>query len=136
MTFLPYVLLALLAVLAWYGYQRQAETYEQLVSILERSRDEARHEAQVFRRLVLPVYDKAENSSSSAVSPPQSLGGVPVATSASPAQTPPSNLFNRRVPFRVRFNQARKAMNTKQQKTDALASALEKQSIPQENQHA
>jgi len=127
MTVLPYVLLALLAWLAWYGYRRQGETYEQLIAILERSREEARHEAEVFRRLVLPVYDRAEKVSLAASSSPQPLGGkVATPTPAEPARSSHS-IVDRRIPWRIRFKQAVRWTNTKQKATDTLAAALRTQ---------
>lgn len=132
------LLLATLGI-GWYGFERQAQVYRQLVGILEQQRDEARHEAKVFRRLVLPVYDKAESSlastnvNSAAITSPQPVGGV-LSVAASPLaensvhSSPPQNpLLDRRVPFRIRFKQMSRATNTKQKATDTLATALASQ---------
>lgn len=149
MTFLPYVLLVMLGLVAWYGYRRQAETYEQVISILERARDEARHEAQVFRRLVLPVFDKVERdraemgSLSPAPSHPPGMRGADAGASGTTNHTPQAPVpspFNPRRRWVVRMKDAMRATNTKQKNTDTLARALERQSIPvpnpKENQNA
>ena len=120
---------ALLALLVW-AFDRQRQIYEQLFQILERDRDEARHEAKVFRGLAFPVMLKIE-SREEAAQPGLSSQPLRQSTASGAASSGPSTpnpLFNKRTPFRIRFNQMRKLTNTPQQKTDALASALEKQS--------
>lgn len=123
-------------VVGWYGFERQRETYGQIVEILTRDRDAAKHEASVFRRIVLPAFDKV-GSAVSGVAVSAVLGGGSVVGAAAPAgATPkaaqPANpLLNRRTPFRIRFKQAAKMLNTGQRKTDALASALANQKVPQ-----
>ncbi len=133
------LLLAALA-LAWYAFDRQRQVYEHLFAVLERDRDEARQEAKVFRRLVLPVFDKAEQSvvSAAPASPPQqetagATEGRAGANHSSPAALHP--LLNRRTPFRLRFKSAARMLNTKQKKIDALAASLGEQN-PGANPHA
>ena len=120
---------ALIAVLivGWFAFERQRETYEKLVRIVERDREEARHEASVFRKIVLPIYDRAEGSSEPAALP-SSSSAAPAKQSV-PAVSPASSgsVLTKRTPFRIRFNKFRQFTNTKQQAHDALAGALEKQ---------
>lgn len=123
------LLVALIGV-GWYAFESQRETYAQMIEILTTDREAARHEASVFRRLVLPSFDKVENAASGVANNPVLGGGSPIAApaGATPKAVPPVNpLRNRRTPFRIRFKQAAKLMNTGQRKTDALASALSQQ---------
>ena len=134
-------LIALLVV-GWFAFERQRETYEQLARIMERDREEARHEGSVFRRIVLPIYDKAESGS------PVKASSEPAAqtasSSAAPAKQPApagspdplAPIFSKRTPFRIRFNRFRKLTNTKQQAHDALAVALEHQKPAARTQEA
>jgi hypothetical protein len=87
-----------LLVVGWFAFERQRATYAQMFELLERERDAARHEAAVFRRLVLPVYDRAEKSISVGESPTGSpaVGGARVATPATSAHLPPA--FPRNLP--------------------------------------
>jgi len=124
---------ALFALLAW-AFHRQREIYEQLFSVLERDRDEAKHEAKVFRGLAFPVMLKVESREEAAGAV---VSQQPLRNDA--AQAPPASsglstklnpFFNRRSPFRIRFNKMRALTNSKQQKTDALAAALENAKPP------
>lgn len=138
-------LLIAVTTVGWYGFERQREGYVLLVEHIKAERDAAKHEAQVFRRLVLPVYDRAEASGagSSPVVQPQPE------TPASPARSskvepvagsqPGQSLLNRRVPWRIRFKSQVAATNTKQKSTDALAAAITTQKLSAqkpENSHA
>lgn len=116
--------------IGWYGFERQRHVYEQLIQILERQCGEARHEAKVFRRLVLPVFDKAENSISVNAPPPTEKEAPVCATErgvAAPNPSAATPLMNRRTPFRIRWKQMAAAANTKQKNTDTLASAIASQ---------
>ena len=120
------------AVMYFFILPAQTDIFERMIELLERHRDQARHEANVFRRLVLPQYDKAENSTPAGASSstPQPTGGqAATLNAAAPAQP----IQNRRLPFRIRLKQQMKATNFKQQKTDALAAALAAQK-PKETQ--
>ena len=114
-----YVILAVLVAAGWYAFERQAAIYEQMVALLEKDREAARAESKVFRGLLFPGVAKIEMSADSRgqAAPP-------------PSAAPVNPMLNRRVPFRLRWKQAVKLSNTKQMKTDALASALQKQEVP------
>lgn len=100
-------------VAGWFGYERQREVYEQLVRTLENDRDAARSEAKVFRGLLFPVLNRVD---------------APAALLEQPDERSPAKRQVRsHIPFRLRFDQIRKVMNTRQQSTDALAAALAKQ---------
>jgi hypothetical protein len=116
----------------FYGYERQAAVYEQLVRTVETQRDHAIAEMKVFRGLLFPVINRAAEAASegavreAATHPPTPL--VQPSKLAAPAPShSASPLMSRRLPFRMRFNQARKQTNTPQIKHDALADALAKQ---------
>jgi hypothetical protein len=134
-----------LLVVGWFAFERQRATYAQMFELLERERDAARHEAAVFRRLVLPVYDRAEKSISVGESPTGSpaVGGARVATPATSAHLPPGVSpkpsevrLDRRIPFRIRWKHQAAAVNTKQKNTNTLAEALSAQKPAGEKAHA
>jgi hypothetical protein len=130
------LLLATLGI-GWYAFERQSQVYQALIGAIAQQRDQAQHEAKVFRRIVLPVYDKAESSLESAAAKPET-SSQPMAAAA-PIHTParvdpqakgaaaPNPLTNRRTPFRIRFKQGARLLNTKQKATDTLAAALSSQ---------
>lgn len=107
------------------GLEDRSRARKELVANLEREREEAKHEAKVYRNLLFPVMAKAEGDGTWA--------GITKAfvehdvvknpTTTASTLTPP----NRRIPFRQRWKQAAQSMNSKQKKTDALASALTNQ---------
>lgn len=125
------------------GIVAQRRAYERLVDIVVADRDRDRLENKVFRALLFPAIVRAEKAVEAAgiagdSSLPQNKPPAPQHTPTPAASTtqPPASPLDRkpgrmRLPFRIRFNQTRRELNTKQQKTDALASALEKQK-PQE----
>lgn len=131
------LLLATLGI-GWYAFERQSQVYQALIGAIAQQRDQAQHEAKVFRRIVLPVYDKADSSLESAAANPPSTRSQPMAAAA-PIHTParvdpqakgaaaPNPLTNRRTPFRIRFKQGARMLNTKQKATDTLAAALSSQ---------
>jgi hypothetical protein len=122
----------------------QAEGYERIIVELERERDDAIREMKIFRGLLLPSVARAESGTGSGIqrgvnqitpdSPKKSVEafgsqvhpeGPSRRDEASPAKK--HSFYRSRIPFRLRFNQVRRALNTKQQATDTLAVALEKQ---------
>lgn len=112
----------------WYGFERQRAVYEQFIESVKAERDVARNEGKVFRDLLFPVLRKAE-----AVQLPEGSQAKSKLADAGPKRPARSH-----VPFRTIFNQFRKASNTPQIKTDALAAALEwqKNQANQEKSHA
>jgi hypothetical protein len=144
LAFFPVVVF--LGLIAWFAFREQGRRYEQIVRILMADRDAARTEARVFRNLLAPAIARAENPQPAKgdwFSPDtldllnRNVAGMAAAAGkkeriGTQGDATPNPLANRRVPFRIRFKQAMKATNTKQQKTDALASALENQKPSQE----
>jgi hypothetical protein len=134
--------IVLLGLLGWFAHREQGQRYEQIVRILERQRDEARQEAKVFRNLLFPVMAKAESGASGDVS---SAAATPVAAArqAPPSASPKApelpktvaDIWKMKVPYRQKFKLYQQLTNSKQQRTDALASALEKQKPAQEKTH-
>jgi len=102
------------------SFAEQRRGYKELVANLERERDEAKHEAKVYRNLLFPVMARVEQ-------PQPPVTDVTQVTSERKPLTPVGPRTNRRIPFRQRWKQAAAAMNSKQKKTDALASALTNQ---------
>lgn len=98
------------------GFYAQYRAYERVIAIIERERDEAVREMKVFRGILIPAIAPSKVNAVSEPAKPSALGIF-------------SHLANntRRTPFRIRFKQSLKAMNSKQVKTDALASALAQQ---------
>ena len=107
----------------WYGFERQKAVYEQLVRVLENDRDAARQEARVFRGLVLPSFSRVEASEGA---PEAGESQRTAVSQKKPAQATQSFYRPARLPFRKLFNMERRKTNTPQQKTDALATALQK----------
>ena len=107
----------------------QRQVCADLIQRLEADRDLARNEAKVYRELLFPVLRKTDTASggastattTSAISP---NGQTATVRDASPKAVPAK--VRTRMPFRIRFNEMRRQMNTPQQKTDAMADALEK----------
>ena len=151
MTWLLLGLLAGVIATSVCAFRWQRETYESIITLLERQRDEARTEAKVFRGLLFPVLNRQPDSSGAGSSPaaPSSSGGglarsskvEPSRGSQSPApSSDPTQFFenllrSRRIPFRQKFNLARMATNSKQKKTDTLAAALSQQKPSGENKN-
>jgi hypothetical protein len=105
-------------------------TQQQILALLESERDVAKQEAKVYRNLLFPVMAKVDNEgrSGSTLEPVAAQVPRPVGAGSGKANPQPQNpFFNRRIPFKLRFKLAAKALNSKQQRTDALASALEQQ---------
>jgi hypothetical protein len=114
----------------WYGFERQSAVYEQLLRVLENDRDAARNEAKVFRGLLFPVLNKVEAVSEDAAkrsSQPSGEGRNSGSVASSQTASVSPRRRPRFIPSRVWFNMLRKNTNTPQKKTDALASALDKQ---------
>jgi hypothetical protein len=113
----------------------QAKLYLRITELMERDRQEAKAEAKIFRSLVLPGLAKLESTNSgapgisTALSVPRPDSGAKTAD-PSASLPPKSSLFNRRIPFRIRFKDAVKANNDPQKRTDALAQALIQQKVP------
>ncbi len=110
------------AIFAWHD-RRQIEMHAEIIARLEIERDYARHEAKVYRGLLMPAVKRAEAESDDAVpaATPRSA-----AQGSSTASTHPAPLRRgRQVPYRSWFNQARRLTNTKQQRVDALGDAIE-----------
>jgi hypothetical protein len=96
-----------------------------IVARLEDERDHARNEAKVYRGLLIPAITRSEakpaGAAGSAIESPTSTATASGRRPASAASTRSAS----RVPFRNLFNAARRMTNTKQQRTDALANALQ-----------
>lgn len=117
---------------------REEETFDQTVAHFEGELELARNEAKVYRNLLFPVLNRAEAPGAGAENPlattnlPPRVNRTP--TKPAPTQaasaTPGRKRPDLRLPFRLRFNQARKATNTPQMKVDALAEALMQQKVP------
>lgn len=131
MTGLLFGLLLAVLLVGWYSFERQKETYGQLVAILARDRDEAKAELTAFRKVLFPGlarFDvKSEPHIDVPAAQPTPLAAGKTAGTSTKAPLTGNPLMNKRVPFRVRFNSARKLFNTGQRNTDALASALQQQ---------
>lgn len=105
---------------------------EQMFEMLEADRDLARHEANVLRGILCPVLNRKPAEVSQGE--PASDKAAPAKPAAGPGAHPagrgtPQTRGGRRgqrMSFRLLFNQARMLTNSKQRKTDALATALEK----------
>jgi hypothetical protein len=137
MIWIVLVLLAMAIGGGWAAFDRQQKLYEQMFGLLLRERDQARNESTVYRNLLFPVLrdtksDPAPTSNALHETRRGASERGPVAAPTAPAG--PSNFLGRRIPFKIRFKTAMRTLNTKQQKTDALASALENQK-PQEKQN-
>lgn len=139
MTFILGFIIVLLCALGYFATEQQRDVYERMIRQLEHDRDQARSEAQVFRRLVIPNFARAEALTSAAAAPPRptptSEAGARAAADTkgqqlpSPGAAAPSNrtgnpAMNRRIPFRQRFKMLTAQHNTPQQKTNTLADAI------------
>jgi hypothetical protein len=124
MIYLLGVLFAAVFGLGWYqiasAYEREAAIHIQMIATLEEERDAARDEAKIFRNLLFPAVARAENGELASAKAPPSQQSIP--------DTRPR--LRRQGSWKNFFNEVRKLSNTPQQKTDALASALEKQKVP------
>jgi hypothetical protein len=114
-----------------------AAQHEREIKQLIHERDQARAEAAVFRRLVIPNFARAEaigaglNSAVAAHPSPTSdtpartpeSGVQPISASAAPSKKP-NPLLNTRIPWRKRFKIATAQNNSEQQHTNTLAAAL------------
>jgi cytochrome c-type biogenesis protein CcmH/NrfG len=141
-TYLLIGVLLAVAALAIVTVQLQRRVYEQLIATVEAERDKAVTDAKVYQRLLFPVLNRVEAGLGDANETQQKrFSGEGQIGSASASSNPaPQNhaLGRRNVPFRKLFNEIRRAGNSSQQKTDALASALAKQKVPtltQEKSH-
>lgn len=130
----------------------QARRYEETIRILTEDRDAAREEARIFRGIICPTMNRKEGQPGPELPKPGQLTNweqfkIPTPTKAKTETLPPAKKpavaqsfycgrnvkpAGQRLPFRILFNQARQAMNSKQKKTDALASALSQVKTPQE----
>jgi hypothetical protein len=144
-TFLLAGLLIGVLLAGWFGFERYRQVYEQLIAAITAERDKALHEAKVYRGLLLPALSRVEAAAASEGAPGQQrdLGGsraVPNASSQAAAKPASSRMRRLRVGSREFFNEMRRARNTPQIKTDALADAIEhvnaQQKVPtQEKPH-
>jgi hypothetical protein len=135
------VAMAVVVFFAWLPSERTV--YDQIIRMLERDRDAARNEAKVFRNLLFPVMARAEGAASEPTPNPQP--GPASSRSAAPSKPatpqPPSQpktvdeIFRMRIPYRDKFKLLMRLNNSKQQKHDALASALAQQKPAQEKTH-
>lgn len=111
-----------------FAWRLERKTWRQLVALLERQRDEARHEMKVYRGLLFPIVAKAETVAGSSPAPASaSQGSSKVEPAAGNQSGRSSTRTFARKPFRVRFKQAVRSFNSKQLGIDRLAGALEKQ---------
>lgn len=107
--------------IGWIGYERQRALYEQIFSLLQGQRDEARREMKVFRGLLFPAVAKFEGVFPP---PPTEQPANQIGQPAGSSQPARSKLH---IPFKTKFKQALRSMNTPQIARDRLAAALEKQ---------
>jgi hypothetical protein len=111
-------------------------TTKKLIATLESDRELARNEAKVFRGLLFPVLNRSTEEAKPAPELPE-IVKKPAQPAAAP---PPVNPLQRPRHMRTKtwFNQVRRILNSKQQRTDALSSAIEqarvqfKQQVPLE----
>lgn len=134
MVAIAFALVVVIFVFAFpFALNRQREVYEQLVRTLENDRDAARQESKVFRGLLFPVINRAEAASegAAAFSPGASSTPGRRAPKAAPLEVAApktvEEIWRLRVPYREKFKLLRQLSNSKQQRTDALASALKQQ---------
>jgi hypothetical protein len=133
---------ALLLLVGWFAVQERGRRYEQIIKLLEAERDAARNEAKVFRNLSFPAIARAEGAAAEppAHATPATTPGPRSAAPSRPAiaavaNTAPKTLdevFASRLRYRDKFKMVMKLTNSKQQKTNALASALSQQKPVQE----
>lgn len=129
----------LLCIVGHFATEQQRDVYERMIRQLEHDRDQARTESQVFRRLVIPNFARAEALTSAAAAPPNppptSEAGARAAvdqkgrpadnsSAAAPSNRTGNPAMNRRIPFRQRFKMLTAQHNTPQQKTNTLADAI------------
>ena len=122
--------IVLCGLIAWYAFREQGRRYQQIITILTNDRDAARNEAKVFRNLLFPVMAKAEGAASTVDSAASGEGRVvagKVAPSVVAAPKTVDEIWALKIPYREKFKLLLKLNNSKQVRTDALASALAKQ---------
>ena len=143
MTYLLCGLLLGVIAAGWFGFERQRQVYEQLVATVEAERDKVAMEAKVYQRLLFPVLNRAEAGLGEANDTTQKrfsgegqIGSASASSNPAQKNSVKRTVRRRNVPFRMLFNELRRAANTSQQKTDALATALSQQKVPtQEKTH-
>lgn len=103
---------------------QQESLYAEIIARLEAERDKALHEAKVYRNLIMPALKRAEEAESVGARPtPEQMAQVAkVVNSSRPAL---ERRRRRVIPYLDMFNQVRKATNTSQKRTDALADAIQ-----------
>jgi hypothetical protein len=116
---------ALVAIVEFSLLPRQAALYEEIIRRVEEERDFARNESRVYRGLLMPALKRTEAASGDRENTIPQSHPVEKAPASTPSRSPQTASRLRRLPFRQQFNLARKAMNTPQQRTDALAEALQ-----------
>lgn len=125
----------LLCIVGHFATEQQRDVYERMIRQLEHDRDQARTEAQVFRRLVIPNFARAEALTSTAAAPTSPTSAGPARAVDTKGQSAPNGTaapsnrignpaMNRRIPFRQRFKMLTAQHNTPQQKTNTLADAI------------
>lgn len=130
-------LLVFAALICWFALSERSRRYEQIITLLERDRDAAKSEAKLYRNLLMPALARAEGASEPK---PAAVAPNKVAAPSKPASKPPEpksvdDIWAMRIPYREKFKLLMRLTNSKQRRTDALASALEQQKPIQEKPH-
>ena len=115
---------------------QQRAGYEQLIQSLEAERDHARHEAEVWRGMMIPRFKQAEAVSGEPRKPTDKLSGEGESVERGSPKAAPARKIPARGTMRTRdyFNLVRQLTNTGQRSKDALVKSLTTQ-VPQEKQN-
>lgn len=116
--------------------EQQQEGYDQLVATLAAERDHARHEAEVWRGMMIPKFNKVEAVSGEPRQSTDKLSGEGKSVERGSPKAASARKIPARGTMRTRdyFNLVRQLSNTGQRRQDALAKALTTQ-VPQEKQN-